>query len=40
MAQETGRLVDMEMVRYSLVYQFGREMGFKMVEAEAPLVPS
>ena len=41
MAQETGRSVDMEMVRYSLVYHFGRDMGFKMVEAGAEaLVPS
>ena len=40
-AQETGRPVDMEMVQYSFIYRFGREMGFKMVEAEAaaPLVP-
>ena len=33
-AQESGRPVDMEMVRYSLIYRFGREMGFKMVELE------
>ena len=40
-SQETGRPVDLEMVQYSLVYRFGREMGFKMVEeaAAAPLVP-
>ena len=41
-AQQSGRPVDMEMVQYSLIYRFGREMGFKMVEAEeaAPLVPT
>ena len=41
-AQESGGPVDMEMVQYSLIYRFGREMGFKMVEAEeaAPLVPT
>ena len=33
-AQESHRPVDMGMVRYSLVYRFGREMGFKMVEGE------
>lgn len=35
MAQFLGEPVDMESVRYSLAYQFGRAMGFKMVEAEA-----
>ena len=34
-AQESGRPVDMEMVEYSLIYRFGREMGFKMVEVAA-----
>lgn len=40
-AQESGQPVDIEMVQYSLIYHFGREMGFKMVEetAAAPLVP-
>ena len=33
-AQESHRPVDMEMVRYSLVYRFGRVMGFRMVEGE------
>ena len=34
-AQESGRPENMEMAQYSLVYRFGREMGFKMVEEEA-----
>lgn len=39
MASILGQLVDMEMVRYGLVYQFGREFGFKMEEgAPAELV--
>ena len=29
-AQILGQTVDMELVRYGLVYQFGREFGFKM----------
>ena len=29
-----GRTVDMEEAQYSLVYHFGRVMGFKMEEAE------
>ncbi len=33
MSRVLGRPVDMEMVRYSLGYHFGREMGFEMVEA-------
>ena len=33
-AQESGRPVDMEIVQYSLIYRFGREMGFKMAEVE------
>ena len=39
MAQEIGQPVDMEMVQYSLIYRFGREMGFKMVEDEAAAPP-
>ena len=35
MAQISGRPVDPEEVRYSLVYHFGRNMGFKMEEAES-----
>ncbi|MCH8297230.1 MAG: lipoyl(octanoyl) transferase LipB [Chloroflexi bacterium] len=31
-AQILGQPVDMELVRYGLVYQFGREFGFKMEE--------
>ena len=34
-AEESGRPADLEMVQYSLIYRFGREMGFKMVEAAA-----
>lgn len=34
MAQVLGRAVDMEMAQYSLVYQFGKGMGFRMVEAD------
>ena len=34
MAQLLGRPVDMEEVQYSLVYHFGRNMGFKMEEAD------
>ena len=33
-AQLLGRPVDMEEVRYSLVYNFGRNMGFKMEEVD------
>ena len=33
-AQETGQPVDIEMVQYSLIYRFGREMGFRMIEGE------
>ena len=32
-ARELGEPVDPEMVRYSLVYQFGKAMGYRMVEA-------
>lgn len=35
MAQESGGPLDMEMVRYSLIYRFGRQMGFKMTEEAA-----
>ena len=34
MAQVLGHPVDLESVQYSLVYQFGKGMGFRMVEAE------
>ena len=34
MAKVLGGAVDLEMVRYSLVYQFGKGMGFKMVEVD------
>ena len=33
MAQVLGQPVDVETVQYSLVYQFGKGMGFRMVEA-------
>lgn len=36
--QPPGTPVDEEMVRYSLAYQFGRCMGFTMVEADAAAV--
>ena len=32
-ARELGEPADPEMVRYSLVYQFGKAMGYRMVEA-------
>ncbi len=32
-AQILGQPVDLELIRYGLVYQFGREFGFKMVDA-------
>ena len=32
-ARELGEPVDPEMVRYSLVYQFGKAMEYRMVEA-------
>ncbi|MEK7806850.1 MAG: lipoyl(octanoyl) transferase LipB [Chloroflexota bacterium] len=35
MAQVLGQPVDQDAVQYSLVYQFGKGMGFRMVEAEA-----
>ena len=35
MAQLLGEPVDMEMVQYSLVYHFGRGMGFHMMEADS-----
>jgi lipoyl(octanoyl) transferase len=34
MAQLLGKPVDPEAVQYSVAYQFGRGMGFRMVEAE------
>ena len=34
MAEVLGEDVDMGMAQYSLAYQFGKEMGFRMVEAE------
>ena len=33
-AQILGQPVDLELVRYGLVYQFGREFGFRMEDAE------
>ena len=33
-AEVLGKDVDMGMAQYSLAYQFGKEMGFRMVEAE------
>ena len=33
MSQKLGQPVDEELVRYSLAYQFGKAMGFTMVEA-------
>ena len=38
MAQNLGKPVDEELVRYSLAYRFGRGMGFTMVEADAAAV--
>jgi len=38
MAQVLGQPVDEELVRYSLAYQFGRGMGFAMVEADSASV--
>ena len=35
MAQLLGQPVDMEEVQYSLIYHFGRGMGFKMEETDA-----
>jgi lipoyl(octanoyl) transferase len=34
MKQELGREVEMDEVRYSVSYRFGREMGFRMVEGD------
>jgi len=34
LAELLGRSVEMEQVRYSLIYHFGQGMGFKMVEAD------
>ena len=36
MAELLGQPVDMEMVQYGLSYQFGKAMGFRMVEEELP----
>ena len=38
MAQLLGEAVELEMVEYSVAYQFGKGMGFRMVEAEAERV--
>ena len=38
MAEVLGEEVDMGMVQYSLAYQFGKGMGFGMVEAELELI--
>ena len=40
MARLLGQDVDIEMVQYSLAYHFGRQMGFRMVEADLPAMPS
>jgi lipoate-protein ligase B len=37
MARLLGEAVDLEMAQYSLVYQFGQGMGFRMVESAAAL---
>ena len=36
MARLLGQDVDIETVKYSLAYRFGRQMGFRMVEADLP----
>ena len=38
MAVEVGDNVDVEAVRYSIVYQFGRSMGLRMVDGTAELL--
>ena len=38
MANLLGNETDLEAVRYSLVYHFGREMGMRMEEGPAPLL--
>jgi lipoate-protein ligase B len=37
MAQLLGEAVELEMAQYSLVYQFGQGMGYRMVESAAAL---
>ena len=37
MTRLLGGSVDIDMVAYSLIYQFGREIGFRMVETESSL---
>jgi lipoate-protein ligase B len=37
LARQLGEAVDLEMVQYSLVYQLGQGMGFRMVESDAVL---
>jgi lipoate-protein ligase B len=37
MAQLLGEAVELEMAQYSLVYQFGQGMGYRMVESDAAL---
>ncbi|MCH7472145.1 lipoyl(octanoyl) transferase LipB [bacterium] len=38
MAQILSQRVEMDMVQYSLTYQFGKAMGFRMVESERALL--
>ncbi len=38
MAQILSQRVDMDMVQYSLTYQFGKAMGFTMVESEPAML--
>ena len=40
MAEVLGEHVDMAMAQYSLAYQFGKSMGFRMVEAELEPIQS
>jgi lipoate-protein ligase B len=40
LAQVLGEAVDLAMVQYSLVYQFGQGMGFRMVEVAESLLPN
>ena len=37
MERVMGNPPDIDLVAYSLMYSFGREMGFRMVEAESPV---
>jgi lipoate-protein ligase B len=40
MAQLLGKPIDLEMVQYSLAYQFGEAMGFRMVEGDESADPA